>query len=103
MPGSSHFKVYPEVHEWLEKKQRRKYRMLIHMSHVRVHSSYILYVDTVRQRVLNELWKAKLSSFLAGLMIWLHHHPLPLLPSVSSTSDPQKDLKERPVAYGRGG
>jgi hypothetical protein len=29
--------------------------ILIHTSHVRVHSSYILYVDTVRQRVLNEL------------------------------------------------
>ena len=49
---------------------------------------------TVKQRVLNDLYWVRLSR---GCIIWLlaHPHPLPPLPSVSSTGDTQEDWERQ--------
>jgi hypothetical protein len=44
--------------------------------------------EPLQQRVMNDLKRARLPR---GRLIWLLAHPLPPLPSVSSTGDTQED------------
>ncbi len=62
--------------------------------------SLLLINDLPFQRVLNDIWRTRLSR---RRVIWLLPHPFPPLPAVSWIGDTQEDWEMRQLADGRGG